>query len=45
VSDAERLRLNLLGYVENWPERFFGDPMEEIAAMTEEAARRHRGMG
>lgn len=41
-SQAERLRMNLFGYIENWPEDFFGDQMEEVAAMTAAAQRRQR---
>ncbi|MCP4305928.1 MAG: DUF3696 domain-containing protein [bacterium] len=32
-SRAERLELNLLGEIENWPEGFFGNPFEETAAI------------
>lgn len=39
-SKIDRLNLNLYGYIENWPDGFFGDQMEEIAAMTEAARRR-----
>jgi len=37
VSD---LLLNEWGEIENWPERFFGDEMGEIAAITEASLRR-----
>lgn len=39
-SSAERLRLNLFGYVENWPDGFWGDEMEEVASMAAAAQRR-----
>ena len=37
----EDLRLNLWGEIENWPDGFFGDEMEEIAAINA-AALRHK---
>lgn len=39
-SQADHLRLNLYGYIENWPREFFGDQMEEVAAMAQAATRR-----
>lgn len=42
-SRIERLRLNLFGYVENWPDGFFGDQLEEVAAMAQAAQRRQAG--
>jgi AAA domain, putative AbiEii toxin, Type IV TA system/Protein of unknown function (DUF3696) len=40
ASEARRLQLNLYGYIENWPEGFFGDQMGEVTAMTEATHRR-----
>ena len=37
ISD---LRLNEWGEIENWPEKFFGDEMGEIAAITEASLKR-----
>ena len=37
ISD---LRLNVWGEIENWPEKFFGDEMGEIAAITEASLNR-----
>ena len=34
VARASDLELNEFGEIENWPERFFGDEMGEIAAIT-----------
>jgi predicted ATPase len=42
ASRADRLRLNLFGYVENWPEGFFGDQMDDVMAMSEAAQQRER---
>jgi predicted ATPase len=39
-SEADRLNLNLYGYIENWPEGFFGDQMEEVSAMANATQRR-----
>ncbi len=39
---AERLQVNLFGYIENWPEGFFGDEMGEIEAMSRAAKDRQR---
>ncbi len=39
-SRAERLALNLLGEIENWPEGFFGDPFGETAAIVKAGLRR-----
>lgn len=39
----EKLRLDIFGNIENWPENFFGDEMGEIAARTEAAMRRQMG--
>lgn len=41
-SRAEQLQLNLFGHIENWPEDFFGDQMEDVAEMTLAATRRKR---
>ena len=37
------LQLNEWGEVENWPEKFFGDEMGEIAAITEASLQRRMG--
>ncbi len=43
ASKAEALRLDPYGFIENWPEGFFGDQMEEISSMNKAAlARRKR---
>ncbi|MBM3215136.1 DUF3696 domain-containing protein [Candidatus Poribacteria bacterium] len=42
ASQAERLRVDLTGYIENWPKGFFGDPLEESLKMAEAAMRRAR---
>lgn len=34
ATELEPLRLNVLGEIENWPENFFGDEMEDISART-----------
>jgi predicted ATPase len=39
-SQAERLRLDLYGNIENWPEDFFGDEFGEIAATHKAMLRR-----
>ncbi len=39
-SQLEALRMDLFGRIQNWPEGFFGDEFEEIAATTEAIARR-----
>ena len=36
----EDLRLNEWGEIENWPDGFFGDEMEEIAAISSATMRR-----
>ena len=38
----EDLRLNRWGEIENWPDGFFGDEMEEIAAISAASLRRRR---
>jgi predicted ATPase len=38
----EPLKMNVFGDIENWPEGFFGDEMEDITARTLAAARRRR---
>lgn len=40
VARADDLALNEWGEIENWPERFFGDEMGEIAAIAKAALRR-----
>lgn len=37
-TELEPLRLDLFGDIENWPENFFGNEMEDIAARTRAAA-------
>ena len=39
-SHLSDLHLNRWGEIENWPEKFFGDEMGEIAAITEAALKR-----
>lgn len=39
-SKLEELKVNELGYITNWPQGFFGDPLGEAVAMTEAAQRR-----
>lgn len=43
VARANDLALNRWGEIENWPERFFGDEMGEIAAITKASLRRKLG--
>ena len=40
VGRLEDLQLNQWGEIENWPDGFFGDEMEEIAAISSAALRR-----
>ena len=40
VARASDLELNEFGKIENWPERFFGDEMGEIAAITKASLKR-----
>jgi len=40
VGKLEDLQLNQWGEIENWPDGFFGDEMEEIAAISSAALRR-----
>ena len=40
VANLEDLRLNNWGEIENWPDDFFGDEMEEIAAISSATLRR-----
>lgn len=42
-SRLQRLRLNLLGEIENWPKGFFGNPLAEVAALTSAGIQRRRG--
>lgn len=44
-SRLEQLNLDLFGNITNWPERFFGDEMGELVAMTEAAMRRQTASG
>jgi len=39
-AELEPLRLNLFGEIENWPENFFGDEMEDLTARTVAAMKR-----
>ncbi len=43
VARVEDLVLNRWGEIENWPERFFGDEMGEIAAIAKATLRRKLG--
>lgn len=44
ASELSDLKLNLLGDIENWPPDFFGNEMEDIAAMAKAArSRRQKG--
>ena len=43
VAQAHDLVLNQWGEIENWPERFFGDEMGEIAAIAKAALNRKLG--
>ena len=40
VAQAEDLVLNEWGEIENWPDKFFGDEVGEIVAITQNALRR-----
>ena len=40
LAQASDLALNQWGEIENWPDRFFGDEMGEIAAITKASLRR-----
>jgi predicted ATPase len=40
VSNIEKLKLNLFGSIENWPNDFFGDQFGEITAREEAALKR-----
>jgi predicted ATPase len=44
ASELDDLHLNLFGDIENWPDDFFGNEMEDIAAMAS-AARERRKKG
>lgn len=39
-ATLEPLRVNLFGYIENWPDDFFGDEMGEVSARVAAAAKR-----
>lgn len=39
-AELEPLRLNIFGEIENWPEDFFGDEMEDLTARTVAAMKR-----
>lgn len=40
--ELEPLRLNLYGEIENWPDNFFGNEMEDIAGRTRAAIKRRK---
>ena len=40
VGKLQDLGLNIWGEIENWPDGFFGDEMEEIAATSSATLRR-----
>ena len=40
VAQASDLDLNEWGEIENWPDKFFGDEVGEIVAITQNALRR-----
>lgn len=40
LATLDRLKLNIFGEIENWPEKFFGDEMTEIAEMRKAVLRR-----
>ncbi len=42
-SELQDLKLNMFGEIENWPENFFGNEMEEIAAIRKAALKRKIG--
>lgn len=43
-NELEKLRLNMFGEIENWPENFFGDEMADIAARAKAAMEKKRGL-
>lgn len=45
ASRLDKLALDLFGNITNWPERFFGDELGELVAMTEAAMRRQAESG
>jgi predicted ATPase len=44
-AQLDPLRLSKYGDIENWPENFFGDEMEDIAARTLAAMKRRKAEG
>jgi predicted ATPase len=42
ATELEPLRVNHYGEIENWPENFFGDEMEDLTARTVAAAQRRQ---
>lgn len=42
ATELEPLRLNMFGEIENWPEHFFGNEMDDIAGRTLAALQRRR---
>jgi predicted ATPase len=45
TSTIEKLNVDLVGRITNWPEGFFGDEMGELAAMTEAVMKRQAEAG
>ncbi|MGB9497819.1 MAG: DUF3696 domain-containing protein [Dissulfuribacterales bacterium] len=43
ISRLVPLELDLFGNIQNWPEGFFGDDLDEMAAMTRAAMERQKG--
>lgn len=43
-TELEPLRLNLYGDIENWPENFFGDEMEDLTARTVAAMKKRQDL-
>jgi predicted ATPase len=43
VASIEDLELNLFGEIENWPDRFFGDELGEIAAIQKAGLMKKKG--
>lgn len=44
VSHAKDLKINEYGEIMNWPENFFGNPLQETAKMVKEGLRRRRNI-
>jgi predicted ATPase len=43
ASAVEKLNIDLLGNITNWPQDFFGNAMEDAVAMVEAAVERKPG--